>query len=151
MEYVCLILQIIFILGIFLFKTNDRYLVKYNEYYKKYLIVEMVIQGMCFIANCVIIFIIKELMIYVIAVQVVLMSLILVFYSRKAKKGYFNELINIIKENNLLLVDVKEIKNYLLKKYEQLHFIDDIAEFLRKKIEQVEIEKAKILHPFRIL
>ena len=37
MEYVCLILQIIFILGIFLFKTNDRYLVKYNEYYKKYL------------------------------------------------------------------------------------------------------------------
>ena len=30
-------------------------------------------------------------------------------------------------------------------------FIDDIAKFLRKKIEQVEIEKAKILHPFQIL
>lgn len=132
MEYVCLILQIIFILGIFLFKTNDRYLVKYNEYYKKYLIVEMITQGMCFVANCVIIFIIKELMIYVLAVQVVLMSLILVFYSRKAKKRYFNELINIIKENNLLLVDVKEIKNYLLKKYEQLHFIDDIEKCLFK-------------------
>ncbi|MBO5866536.1 MAG: hypothetical protein J6Q55_00580 [Clostridia bacterium] len=132
MEYVCLILQIIFILGIFLFKTNDRYLVKYNGYYRKYLIVETITQGMCFVANCVIIFIIKELMIYVLAVQVVLMSLILVFYSRKAKKRYFNELINLIKENNLLHVDAKEIKDFLLKKYEQLHFIDDIEKCLLK-------------------
>ena len=87
MEYVCLILQIIFILGIFLFKTNDRYLVKYNEYYKKYLIVELIAQGMCFVVNCVIIFIIKELMIYVLATHVLLMSLTLVFYSRKSKKN----------------------------------------------------------------
>ena len=35
MEYACLILQIIFILGTFLFRTNDRYLVKYDEYYKE--------------------------------------------------------------------------------------------------------------------
>ena len=132
MEYVCLILQIIFIIGIFLFKTNDRYLVKYNEYYKKYLIVELIAQGMCFVANCVIIFIIKELMIYVLATQVLLMSLILVFYSRKSKKKYFDELINIIKENNLLFKDAKEIKNYLLKKYEQVYFIDDIEKCLLK-------------------
>lgn len=132
MEYICLILQIIFIIGIFLFKTNDRYLVKYNEYYKKYLIVELIAQGMCFTANCAIIFIIKEFMIYVLAIQVILMSLILVFYSRKAKKKYFNELINIIKENNLSLNDAKEIKNYLLKKYEQIYFIDDIEKCLLK-------------------
>ena len=101
MEYVCLILQIIFILGIFIFKTNDRYLVKYNEYYKKYLIVELIAQGMCFVANCVIIFIIKELMIYVLATQVLLMSSILGFYSRKSKKKYFDELLNIIVANDL--------------------------------------------------
>ncbi len=132
MEYVCLILQIIFILGTFLFRTNDRYLVKYNKYYKKYLIVELITQGMCIVANCVFIFVIKELMIYVLTIQVVLMSLILVFYSKKTKKIYFNELINIIKENNLLLVDAKEIKNYLLKKYEQVYFIDDIEKCLLK-------------------
>ena len=130
MQYVCLILQIILILGTFL--TNDRYLVKYNKYYKKYLIVELITQGMCIVANCVLIFVIKELMIYAVAIRVVLMSLILVFYSRKTKKIYFNELINIIKENNLLLVDAKEIKNYLLKKYEQVYFIDDIEKCLLK-------------------
>ncbi len=130
MEYVCLILQIILILGIFSFKTNDRYLVKCNEYYKKYLIVELITQGMCVVANSVIIFIVKELMIYVLAMQIVLMSLILVFYSRKAKKRYFYELINIIEENNLLHVDATEIKIYLLKKYEQLHYIDDIEKCL---------------------
>lgn len=132
MEYICLILQIIFILGTFIFRTNDRYLVKYDECYKKYLFVELITQGMCVVANCVIIFVIKEFMIYVLAIQVILMSLILVFYSRKAKKKYFNELINIIKENNLSLNDAKEIKNYLLKKYEQIYFIDDIEKCLLK-------------------
>ena len=126
MEYICLILQIIFILGIFLLQTNDRYLGKYNEYYKKYLIVELIAQGMCFVANCVIIFIIKELMIYVVATQVLLMSLILDFYSRKSKKKYFDELINIIKDNNLLFNDAKEIRNYLLEKYEKVYFVEDI-------------------------
>ena len=35
MEYICLILQIMFILGIFVFKTNDRYLVVTDKCYKK--------------------------------------------------------------------------------------------------------------------
>jgi hypothetical protein len=60
------------------------------------------------------------------------MSLILVFYSIKAKKRYYNELINIIKENNLLLVDATEIRKYLLKKYEQIYFIDDIEKCILK-------------------
>ena len=132
MEYVCLIIQIIFILGIFLFRTNNIYLVEYDEYYKKYLIVELIAQGMCFVANCVIVFIIKELMIYVLATQFILMSLILEFYSRKSKKKYFDELTNIIKENNLLFNDAKEIRKYLLNKYQQLHFIDDIEKCLKK-------------------
>ena len=130
MEYACLILQIIFILGTFLFRTNDRYLVKYDEYYKECLFIELITQGVCIVANCVLIFVTKKLMVYVLAIQVLLMSLILVFYSKKAKKKYFNELTYIIKENNLLLVDAREIKNYLLKKYEQVYFVDDIEKCL---------------------
>lgn len=65
MEYIFLILQIMFILGIFVFKTNDRYLVVTDKCYKKYLIIELITQGMCVIANIIIMFITKEIMIYV--------------------------------------------------------------------------------------
>ena len=51
---------------------------------------------------------------------------------RIAKKRYFNELFNFIKENNLFLVDAKESRNYLLKKYEKLYEIDDIEKCLLK-------------------
>ena len=132
MEYVYLIIQIIFIIGMFVFKTNDIYLVRNNEYYKKYLIVGSVVQGVCFAANCVIMFIIKELMVYALAAQILLLALILTFYSRKSKKRYFDELISIIKENNLSFNDAKEIRKYLLKKYGQVHFIDDIEKCLSK-------------------
>lgn len=126
MEYVCLIFQIILILGIFIFKTNDRYLVNYNEFYKKYLIVELITQVMCVVANVIILFAIKEIMIYILAIHVILMSMILAFYSRKAKIRYFNELLNIIVANDLQSIDSKEIKKILLVKYEKVYFVEDI-------------------------
>ncbi len=132
MEYICLILQIIFLLGTIFLPTNDRYLVNYTGYYKKYLIVELIVQGLFLITNGVIIFLIKEIMTCILAMDVVLMALILIFYSRKAKKEYFNELINIIKENDLLLVDSKEIKDYLLEKCERVCFVEDIEKCLLK-------------------
>lgn len=54
-----------FILGIFVFKTNNRYLVVTDKCYKKYLIIELITQGVCVIANIIIMFITKEIMIYV--------------------------------------------------------------------------------------
>ena len=126
MEYVCLILQIIFIIGICLFKTNDRYLVNYNEFYKKYLIVELITQVMCIVANVIILFVIKEIMIYILLTHIILMGIILVFYSNKAKKLYFDELLNIIVANDLQSIDSKEIKKILLVKYEKVYFVEDI-------------------------
>ena len=117
-----------FILGIFVFKTNNRYLVVTDKCYKKYLIT----QGMCVIANIIIMFITKEIMIYVLVIHIILMGLILIFYSNKAKKIYFNELINIIKKDNLLFTEAAEIRKYLLKKYNQVYFIDDIENCLLK-------------------
>ena len=45
-----------FILGIFVFKTNNRYLVVTDKCYKKYLIIELITQGVCVIANIIIMF-----------------------------------------------------------------------------------------------
>lgn len=126
MEYVYLILQIILMLGIFIFKTNDRYLVNYNEFYKKYLIVELITQVMCVVANVIILFVIKEIMIYILLTHIILMGIILIFYSNKAKKLYFDELLNIIVSNDLQSIDSKEIKKILLVKYEKVYFVEDI-------------------------
>ena len=111
---------------------NDRYLVNYNDYYKKYLIIDLIVQGLCFIANGIIIFVIKEIMTYILAIHIILMSFILIFYSKKAKKQYFKELINIIQENNLLSSDCRKIKDYLLEKYERVYFVEDIEKCLLK-------------------
>ena len=116
MEYVYLIFQIILMLGIFIFKTNDRYLVNYNEFYKKYLIVELITQVICVVANVIILIVIKEIMIYILLTHIILMGIILIFYSNKAKKLYFDELLNIIVANDLQSFDYKEIKKILLLK-----------------------------------
>ena len=87
-----------FILGIFVFKTNNRYLVVTDKCYKKYLIIELITQGMCVIANIIIMFITKD----------------------------------IIKKDNLLFTEAAEIRKYLLKKYNQVYFIDDIENCLLK-------------------
>lgn len=113
-------------LGIFIFKTNDRYLVNYNEFYKKYLIVELITQVMCVVANVIILFVIKEIMIYILLTHIILMGIILIFYSNKAKKLYFDELLNIIVSNDLQSIDSKEIKKILLVKYEKVYFVEDI-------------------------
>lgn len=126
MEYVYLILQIILMIGIFIFKTNDRYLVNYNEFYKKYLIVELITQVMCVVANVIILFVIKEIMIYILLTHIILMGIILIFYSNKAKKLYFDELLNIIIANDLQSIDSEEIKKILLVKYEKVYFVEDI-------------------------
>ena len=126
MEYVYLIFQIILMLGIFIFKTNDRYLVNYNEFYKKYLIVELITQVICVVANVIILFVIKEIMIYILLTHIILMGIILIFYSNKAKKLCFDELLNIIVANDLQSIDSKEIKKILLVKYEKVYFVEDI-------------------------
>ena len=133
MEYVYLIFQIILMLGIFIFKTNDRYLVNYNEFYKKYLIVELITQVICVVANVIILFVIKEIMIYILLTHIILMGIILIFYSNKAKKLYFDELLNIIVANDLQSFDSKEIKKILLLKYDKVYFVEDIEKCKKHK------------------
>ena len=125
MEYGCLIVQSTFLL-LTLIPTNDRYLVEYNEFYKKYLIVELITQVMCIVANLIILFLMKEIMIYIVIMHIMLMGEILIFYSNKAKKLYFDELLNIIVANNLQAVDSREIKKILLENYGKLYFVEDI-------------------------
>ena len=69
---------------------------------------------------------------YVLIIQVILTGLIIIFYSKKAKQSYFERLKKIIIENDLLSLDSKEIKYYLLEKNGEVHFIEDIERCLNK-------------------
>ena len=130
MEYICLVLQIIFFIVTFFLPTNDRFLVEFNHIYKKYLVVESIVQGLCLICNIVLIFIMKEIMLYILVLHIFLMVCVLILYSWKAKKLYFKELTDIILENDLSSMDAKKIKHFLLEKYEKIYFLEDIEKCL---------------------
>ena len=125
MEYGYLIVQSSFIL-LTIFSTFDRYLVNNDKYYKKTKKIEIIVQGICLVSNLIILFLMKEIMIYILIIHVILMSMILGFYSRKAKKLYFDELLNIIIANDLQFVDSKVIKKIILEKYNKVYFVEDI-------------------------
>ena len=125
MEYGYLIIQSSFLL-LTIFSTIDRYLVNNDKYYKKTKKMEIIVQGICIVANLIILFLMKEIMIYILIIHIILMVLISIIYSNKAKKIYFEELFNIIIANDLQFVDSKEIKKIILEKYNKVYFVEDI-------------------------
>ena len=128
MEYAYLIVLIVqssFLL-LTIFSTIDRYLVNNDKYYKKTKKMEIIVQGICIVANVILLFVMKEIMIYILSTHIILMGIISSFYSNKAKKLYFDELLNIIVANDLQSIDSIEIKKILLVKYEKVYFVEDI-------------------------
>ena len=131
MEYIYLIIQIIFIIGTIFLPVNYKYLVTSNSNYKRFLISEIIIQGLCIFTNLISLFFVKEIMIYILVLHLVLMSVIVVIFEYKGKKIYFKELIDIIKKDDLLSKEANEIRKILLEKYEKLYFIEDIKKCIR--------------------
>lgn len=131
MEYIYLIIQIIFIIGTIFLPVNYKYLVTSNSNYKRFLLSEIIIQGLCIFTNLISLFFVKEIMIYILVLHLVLMSVIVVIFEYKSKKIYFKELIDIIKKDDLLSKEANEIRKILLEKYEKLYFIEDIKKCIR--------------------
>lgn len=131
MEYIYLIIQIIFIIGTIFLPVNYKYLVTSNSNYKRFLLLEIIIQGLCIFTNLISLFFVKEIMIYILVLHLVLMSVIVVIFEYKGKKIYFKELIDIIKKDDLLSKEANEIRKILLEKYEKLYFIEDIKKCIR--------------------
>lgn len=131
MEYIYLIIQIIFIIGTIFLPVNYKYLVTSNSNYKRFLLSEIIIQGLCIFTNLISLFFVKEIMIYILVLHLVLMSVIVITFEYKGKKIYFKELIDIIKKDDLLSKEANEIRKILLEKYEKLYFIEDIKKCIR--------------------
>lgn len=131
MEYIYLIIQIIFIIGTIFLPVNYKYLVTSNSNYKRFFLSEIIIQGLCIFTNLISLFFVKEIMIYILVLHLILMSVIVVTFEYKGKKIYFKELIDIIKKDDLLSKEANEIRKTLLEKYEKLYFIEDIKKCIR--------------------
>lgn len=130
MEYICLIFQIIFLLGTVFLSTGDTYLVEFKKIYKNYLIFAIIAQMLCFIANVIILFIFKEIMIYILLLDIILTVLIKSSFSILAKNKYYKELKEMIIEERLETCAPNEIRRYLLEKFERVYFIKDIEKCL---------------------
>ena len=134
MEYICLMLQIVLLLGNKFLPPNDPYLVSSNKIYRNYLIVEIIVQVLCIIANVILLFVFKKIMPYVLVLHVILMGLIKSYFCIKAKITHFQELERILKKEKekILTFSSIEIRKYLLEKYEQVYSIKDIEKCLSK-------------------
>lgn len=126
MQYCYLALQILFLLWPFLFSPQMHRWKGDKYFYRKYLFAEAITQSLCLVVGVVMLFVAEKFMLYVFLIQLFLATVILSCCQWKAKKNYFNELTNNILENNLVDLDVLEIRNYLLKKYDTVYSIDDI-------------------------
>lgn len=131
MEYMFIILQILFLLLTIIIPPNDVFLVNCHLYYRKYLKSEIITQGFCIVANLVIVFVMQEIVVCIFAIHIILTGFIIYFYSRKSKKIYYEELKNIIIENELQFVDSKKIQNYLLENYGKVYFVEDIEKCMK--------------------
>ena len=132
MGYICLALQILFLLATIFLPTGNNSLIVFRKIYKLYLITEIFIQLLCIIINVIFLFVLNESMIFVLATHIILMGLINLCFSIKAKKFYLQKLIQIIIDEQLSKYSFKEIRNYILEKYELIYSIKDIENCVTK-------------------
>ena len=130
MEYLCLVLQILFLLATVYLLTGETYLYHYGILYKKYLYIDLVVQVLCIIINLVCFFQQSEIMVYILALQIMVSGLIKAIFSYKAQRMVLNELKERIINQNIMHLSSVEIRRVLLEKYEKAYFIQDIEKCL---------------------
>lgn len=132
MEYLCLSLQILFILGTIFLTAGETYLIHCNKLYKKHLIIVVIVQILCIIFSIINLFIQPKIIICFLALQMILSGLIKLFFSLKAKMVVLDELKNRIIEKNIMNLSSNDIRKILIEEYEQVYFIEDIEKCLSK-------------------
>ena len=132
MEYICLIFQTVFLLATVFLPVGYTHLVGSKKLYKTYLLFEIISQGLCLIANIILFFVFKEIMVYVLCFDVVISGLINLIFTIYSSNKHYKELEKIILEEGLKNFTSQEIRNYLLEKFKTIYSIKDIEKCLIK-------------------
>ncbi len=127
-----LLFQVIFLLMTIFFNNGQGFLLYDEKIFKNYILFETIFQSIGIVANIVMAFVDKHVMIFILFAGCILYTLINVFFSIKAKRKYFSDLENYIVEEKLQSLDAVEIRRYLLEKYQQVYCVDDIKKCLSK-------------------
>ena len=130
-EYGCFAIQIVFLLLTFT-SRGHAYLVCHERIFKNYMLVETVVQVFCIIANLFLCFVSKENMVYLVALQVIVAGAIGCCFDIVAKKAYFRDLEEKIKEEKISTWSAMEIRRYMLEKHGFAVSVKDIEKCLSK-------------------
>lgn len=127
-----LLFQVIFLFMTIFFNNGQGVLLYDKKIFKNYILFETIFQSIGIVANIVMAFVDKFVMIFILFAGCILYALINVFFSIKAKRKYFSDLEKYIVEEKLQTFDAVEIRRYLLEKYQQVYYVDDIKKCLAK-------------------
>lgn len=127
----CFAIQIVFLLLTFS-PTGQTYLLCHERMFKKYKLVEAIVQVFCIIANLFLCFVSKENMVYLVALQVIVAGAIGCCFDIVAKKAYFRDLEEKIKEEKISTCSEMEIRRYMLEKHGLAVSVKDIEKCLSK-------------------
>ncbi len=134
MEYIIILFIQILIMSLILFgrKDNARLIKKLDS---TFLIVMWIFQGLCIIGNVVLLFVAKDMMMYVLEFHVFIAGIILMIFDPIGKRLHFQRLTNILIEDNLISLDTGSIRRYIVEKYGLIYSTKEIDKYITKIIE----------------
>lgn len=130
MEYIAIVVQIIFSLAVILIPPKDEYLVVFPKTYKKYLSLEIILQVICLVVSIVLAITRKELIWLGWCIAIIAGGLIVIIFSHMGKRKYFRMLQEIITTNDLINNEFGEIRKFILEKYGLVYSIKDIEKIV---------------------
>lgn len=127
---ICLIVQTLLLICTICCPTGYSYMLTDKKIYKIHLWLQITVQGICLLINIAFVFLLKDFVIYMVFADIILMGIILMICTLRAKKRYFQRLKQILMDDNLLTHSPSEIRRYIAEKYDQIYFLDDIRKCL---------------------
>ena len=132
MNVMCLIIQVLFLITTYF--PPFGYICTNKKVFKIYLLAESITQVVLIIANFVFIFLLKEVVPYVLVSHLLIICIIKMLIDIYSRILFFNKLKTFIINDDLELLDSHSIRNHILEKYGKPYSIKEIEKALKKLV-----------------
>ena len=132
LNIMCLIIQVILLITTYF--PPFGYICTNDKAFKIYLITESITQVVLIIVNVVFIFLLKEVVPYVLVSHLIIICIIKMLLDIYSRILFFNKLKIFIINDDLELLDSHSIRNHILEKYGKPYSIKEIEKALKKLV-----------------